>query len=276
MDKADLHLVRLVLNRREVLRVASRHRLPPGVDDGAILHAALAQLFAHSVERAVVPLHNFAVDDSIARVRNRPDLLFLLGYASLEADQLVNLMGPARTRLLVECQSRVMPPLPAGLRAGFRVRVCPVVRTRRFGDRERPVDRQGKPRPVEVDAWLAHRHTSGGFPPDGSDMPFAHSAKVWAEREQVYGDLLTRELAREGGVVVEEGPRLVAFQRTLMRRGGGTRQLIERPDATMEGVLRVVDPGQFWARLRRGIGRHRAFGFGTLLLRAPRMSPGKD
>jgi CRISPR system Cascade subunit CasE len=33
------------------------------------------------------------------------------------------------------------------------------------------------------------------------------------------------------------------------------------------GVLEVTEPGTFASSLARGIGRHRAFGFGMLLLR---------
>ena len=38
----------------------------------------------------------------------------------------------------------------------------------------------------------------------------------------------------------------------------------------MSGTLRVTDPAAFAAGLARGIGRHRAFGFGMLLLAPPR------
>ena len=41
----------------------------------------------------------------------------------------------------------------------------------------------------------------------------------------------------------------------------------EGPDAVLAGVLEVTDGEAFAALLRRGVGRHRAFGFGMLLLR---------
>jgi CRISPR system Cascade subunit CasE len=34
-----------------------------------------------------------------------------------------------------------------------------------------------------------------------------------------------------------------------------------------DGALEVTEPGTFASSLTRGIGRHRAFGFGMLLLR---------
>ena len=39
------------------------------------------------------------------------------------------------------------------------------------------------------------------------------------------------------------------------------------PDVVMQGRLRVSDPQAFAQLLARGVGRHRAFGFGMLLLR---------
>ncbi|MEE8524028.1 MAG: type I-E CRISPR-associated protein Cas6/Cse3/CasE [Thermoanaerobaculia bacterium] len=43
----------------------------------------------------------------------------------------------------------------------------------------------------------------------------------------------------------------------------------ERPDALLTGTLEVTDPDAFATLLARGVGRHRAFGFGMLLLRPP-------
>jgi CRISPR system Cascade subunit CasE len=59
----------------------------------------------------------------------------------------------------------------------------------------------------------------------------------------------------------------------VVRRGSfaadGRRPLRPQlgPDATFTGVLQVRDPDAFAGLLARGIGRHRAFGFGMLLLR---------
>jgi CRISPR system Cascade subunit CasE len=48
------------------------------------------------------------------------------------------------------------------------------------------------------------------------------------------------------------------------------RKLVKgRPAVTFEGTLTVTDGEQFEALLARGVGRHRAFGFGMLLLRPP-------
>jgi CRISPR system Cascade subunit CasE len=48
------------------------------------------------------------------------------------------------------------------------------------------------------------------------------------------------------------------------------RSVIGRRDVTFEGELQVADAAAFAALLARGVGRHRAFGFGMLLLRPSR------
>ena len=45
------------------------------------------------------------------------------------------------------------------------------------------------------------------------------------------------------------------------------------PDATLHGVLTVQDPVTFGRLIRNGIGRHKAYGYGMLLLRPPGKTP---
>ena len=45
------------------------------------------------------------------------------------------------------------------------------------------------------------------------------------------------------------------------------------PDATLNGTLRINDPNEFRTKLRTGIGRHKAYGYGMLLLRPPDSLP---
>ena len=68
---------------------------------------------------------------------------------------------------------------------------------------------------------------------------------------------------------------MTAFKRTRMLnrpigRDGRRRQSeTEGPDAVFRGRLRIEDDAGFTELLARGIGRHRAFGFGMLLLAPP-------
>ena len=82
-------------------------------------------------------------------------------------------------------------------------------------------------------------------------------------REGVYADWLAGRL--EGAARVEAA-RLARFCHHHAVRAG---RAIEGPDAVMHGALTIVDPGRFAAALATGIGRHRAYGYGMILLRPP-------
>ncbi|MBL8602070.1 MAG: type I-E CRISPR-associated protein Cas6/Cse3/CasE [Myxococcales bacterium] len=248
---SDLHLVRLVLDRRALARVAARHRHSQRLDAGYFLHAGLAQLFATSEAPAEVPLHTFAHDDLRADSVQDPTAVFLLAYADHDAQALRRAMNTAQD-VLRECQSRPMPAFEAGQRLGFRTRVCPITRTRTPGDRPLGIDARGKTKCREIDAFV---HAT-----------LSVSKETRVDREEVYTAWLRAQLTREGACTLD-AVRLTAFQREGMHRRGSPR--IERPNAVMEGALTVTDPAAFTALLARGIGRHRAFGFGMLLLGPP-------
>ena len=86
-------------------------------------------------------------------------------------------------------------------------------------------------------------------------------------REEVYRDWLAERLKRFGGARLElESATLVSFQRTrAVRRLRGAHS--EGPDALMRGTLEVTDGNAFGELLAGGVGRHRAYGYGMLLLR---------
>ena len=55
--------------------------------------------------------------------------------------------------------------------------------------------------------------------------------------------------------------------RLLRKAEGAGRRDFQRPQALLGGILQVQDGDAFHTLLARGIGRHRAFGYGMLLLR---------
>lgn len=92
-------------------------------------------------------------------------------------------------------------------------------------------------------------------------------------RGKVYSDWLEGRLRQSGAAL--EAVSLDAFKRVILMtrdrsNGGKLNRQTEGPEATMSGILRIIDPTVFAAALARGIGRHRAFGFGMLLLAPPR------
>jgi CRISPR system Cascade subunit CasE len=145
--------------------------------------------------------------------------------------------------------------IESGVRLGFSARACPVRRIARCG----PLTRER----AEVDAFLAKAWEVG------PDVPLG--------RNDVYCEWLRDELAKENAAEVLDVSvanfRLGHLQRRTHGEGRkGHRS--ERPDVTFEGTLVVRDTAAFGRRLARGVGRHRAFGFGMLLLKPAADSPG--
>lgn len=176
----------------------------------------------------------------------------LYGYAGVEDDALREAAAvyadPAQACILA-VDRLASKPMPAawrtGKRLGFETRVRPTVRRSRNAD-----CRPGK----ECDAFALE---AGLYPPGA--MP--------RSRQDVYGDWLSSQFDRRGGARLDdEHTRLVSFQRTRAVRKRHARPS-EGPDAVMRGVLTITDPEAFSRLLANGIGRHRAYGYGMLLLR---------
>jgi len=131
----------------------------------------------------------------------------------------------------------------AGRRLGFEVLACPVARKTGTG--------------VERDIFLHHADRA--------------SADTGLNRAKIYGDWLGGQL--DGAARLDQ-VELAGFRLARqLRRGrhddwdGRKNNRLTRPAALLQGVLEVRDGAAFHGRLARGIGRHRAFGYGMLLLR---------
>ena len=213
----------------------------------------------------------------------------LYGYGNADADELREAAAvcadPLQARILA-ADSMDTKPMPtewqAGRQLGFEVRIRPMVRLQRNLDRmsadklrlfredQRNGDKEFKPRPgMECDV----------FQWEALLQPKNEMART---REQVYAQWLAehlktrcrqdqgRDLPPKGGAALDmESVQLVSFQRTRAHRKLRRRH-IEGPDAVMRGVLTITDPEAFAETLRQGIGRHRSYGYGMLLLRPAR------
>lgn len=252
-----LHLVQLVPDTKALALFAHRAGLP-GQDQGYVLHRALRDAFG-----GLAPQPFRALD-----ALDRP--LKVLGYGPADEAGLREALALAQPDL-----DRVFPsdaiaakPMPAaftsGKLLGYEVRICPIVRTARQAG-------EGAPK-RELDAFV---HATIGLPCEQD-----------VDRESVYRHWLATRLIEGGAELIEAT--MVAFSltglvrrrhaspsgRTETREGGPQRlyaprgrTAARRPDATFRGRLRVTDPLRFAQLLARGVGRHRAFGFGMLLLR---------
>jgi CRISPR system Cascade subunit CasE len=229
-----LHFVRLALLPPQLMAFARRHGLLRHDDEGHgyVLHAWLAAMFG---PHAPKPFH---WDD------RRQELL---GYcpqpAAVLAEHAQAFALPQDWAVMI-ADSLASKPMPTTWRVGQRlqaeVRVCPVTR-RDDGEKDvflRAVDRLGDAVPPRAD---------------------------------VYADWFRRQW---GEAVAFEQLELLGHSRVrLLRRGrageGGSRaaRSIERPQASFRAVLAVRDGAAFNALLARGIGRHRAFGYGMVRLK---------
>ena len=185
----------------------------------------------------------------------------LYAYSALDADAL---RAAARIQALPDHLGVLHPdrleskPMPddwhVGQHLGFDLRTRPVRRLR--CDIETASGKIGKGK--EIDAFLLealrrHPSTSSGM------------ANAERTREAVYLDWLAERLT-PAATLDRSASRLVRFQRTLIARGNSGS---EGPDATFHGTLTVVDVAAFADLLSHGAGRHRAYGYGMLLLRSP-------
>ena len=133
-----------------------------------------------------------------------------------------------------------------GRKLGFEVLISPVARRSRDG-RER-------------DLFLHRADTAG---PAGG-----------LRREEVYVEWLAERLEEAAHLerATLEEFRLVRQLRQGERNADGSRRKARllRPHALVSGELTVKDGPTFAELLVHGVGRHRSFGYGMLLLRPPR------
>lgn len=252
----QIHLVRAVLDPRGLDRFVGGVGGPGrGVELGYAVHAYYAALFdcgaAASVRMAPKPFH--ANDSGGGGIT-------VLGYSRGSADTLRDraerFADPAAWAAAVcrvqDIVSKPMPErFPDGLEVAFEVRAAPTRRVKGRGPS--PRDR------AEVDAFLA---ATWQVAPD-----------VPVDREAVYRAWLEGELGRDGAAALVSveiaGFRWASVIRRTHGDGPTKRHESVRPDVTFRGVLKVRKPEAFSTLLARGVGRHRAFGFGMLLLAPP-------
>lgn len=231
-------------------------------DAGYALHVLLSATFGQS---ALQPFRLFAPS------RGRTATLY--AYSKFDATALKRIaqdvgtpdcLGVVKPSVI---QSKAMPmEFAHGRRLAFDVRVRPVRRLRNgFEDSQ---SGRAYSKGAEVDAFFLNAvrlFPAGGVEADKS------AAAAGETREVVYGKWLAERFGEAARI---EECRLAAFSRSRTLRGDGVGP--EGPDATLHGVLRVTTPERFPELLRKGVGRHKAFGFGMLLLRPNSSRPGVE
>ena len=246
MSSQALYLLHTQPDPQRLAAWAARQRLlDPHGDLGYAIHALLHAAFG---KHAPQPFRYLDADQGLlAYTRLSP--AELAQCAALAEPDVAGALGLGQT---VHHAGLSVRPFPtqwaAGHALGFEVRVRPVIREARTG-RER-------------DAFLAAIEKTGS-----SDL----------DRSEVYVQWLRELLARQGGAELLDAD-VTSYQMLGVTRKSQKSsadeprhsRLVSGPDAVVSGQLRVVDSQAFAQLLARGIGRHRAFGFGLLLLRSAR------
>ncbi len=238
MNNAPLFLIKVPLRADRLAGVARRRGIPlRQLDEGYLAHCVLSELWQ---EAAPAPFF----------LKGQGRCLDAWGYSHSSATELQqharDFGDPGVIEIIDDLESvssKEMPIFETGRVARFTVRVCPVVRLSGGG--------------AEVDAFLAKAL--------GDDEPTL--------REAVYREWFADRVdsVRHGFETLEVRV-LGMSRRKLVRRTQGqkrTATFLERPDVQLEGHLRVLDGLAFLRTLATGIGRHRAFGFGAIMLAAP-------
>ncbi len=230
----SLHLVRIPVHAPRLLRFAAENGITQEDETlGYTLHAWFAALFG---TQAPKPFRHFERRGEVLAYAHT-DAATLLERARAHAH-------PAAWAAL-DAEGMASKPMPETWPAGRRLRVevltCPV--TRKDGE--------------EKDVYLRALDRLGEDAPSRGEVYRAWFARQWgqaAHLERV--DLMG----------------MAARSRLLRRARNGTNRLriVERPQALFVVDAVIQDGEKFGELLARGIGRHRAFGFGMILLGPPR------
>lgn len=232
---SSLHMVRMVFDRGALMRFAAGQGLLR-IDDegnGYLVHAWLAALFGSNAPKP------FRVFEEPAEV---------LGYSCRDASALLDHASAFASPLaweVLRSDSLASKPMPSTWRQGARLAVevlaCPV--TRKDGH--------------EKDVFLRALDRVGDEA---------------GSREQVYIDWFRRQWS--DALVFEHVTLTGLSRRRMLRRTQSTTEEdarrtrgVERPVARFHAAACIDNVETFARLLERGLGRHRAFGLGMVLLR---------
>ena len=183
----------------------------------------------------------------------------LYAYSPFDESALRNMadtVAPPQTRSIIRPDKIRAKPIPSNFRAGQLLG---------FDLRTRPVRCLKKPVLNSNNETIA----KGEIDAHVLDMlprTFKHdspSARP-TSREQSYRRWLAERLAGAADVSVL----CISSLRTVMSPRHRNNSA-SGPDAVFHGELEIVDPKRFSHILQHGIGRHKAYGYGMLLLRPP-------
>ncbi|MGQ9725261.1 MAG: type I-E CRISPR-associated protein Cas6/Cse3/CasE [Thiobacillaceae bacterium] len=230
---SGLNLLRLPVRVPQLLRFAAEQGIKQDDTLGYTLHAWLAALFGATAPK---PFRYF---------ERRCELL---AYTPEPADVLLEraqAFASPQAWAALDAPGVASKPMPSTWRTGQHLRLTVLTC---------PIGRHAK---AEKDLYLRALDRLGEAAP---------------ERADVYRQWFIRQWAGAAQLSQVEIIGMQARSRLLRRARNGAHRLkvIERPQADFTAIAKVEDGQRFADLLARGIGRHRAFGFGMVLLAPPR------
>jgi CRISPR system Cascade subunit CasE len=265
MPDEPLFLVKVPLRAEKLAAIARRRQIGlRNLDDGYLVHCLFGELWQGDAPAPFV-------------LRGSGRRLDAWGYSRTAALALAKHALAFGDPAIVEAiasidaiSSKPMPRLETGRRVGFLVRVCPVIRlSKAVGSL-----RAGS----EIDVFLARCQAAGQHKGLSRETIYREWFVAQLGDATRCGAVLARATGvatgpAEDDVVQEAVLRVAAIGRVrLVRRTQGDVRVarwLVRPDVRLEGDLVVQDPDIFLRFLARGVGRHRAFGFGAMILVPP-------
>ncbi len=238
------YMVHAPIDVRALKKWAGQRRLAwrGTLDDGLALHVLLSGMFGKG---ALQPFRLYSSD------RRRGGAIY--AYSDDDEQSLQKMaaaVAPPESCSIVRPEGLRTKRMPQAFqvdqRLGFELRARPVRRVHE-DVRDARWDKVVK-KGAEVDAYWLDR-LRGEDPHE--------------RREQCYGQWLSARLGKAADVTECH---LQSFRRVRVVRG---RAIVEGPDAILRGNLVVQNTEEFARTLRQGIGRHKAYGYGMLLLRPP-------
>jgi CRISPR system Cascade subunit CasE len=231
---SDLHLLRIPVNPPHLLRFASQYGITQEDETlGYVLHAWLMALFGKLAPKP------FRYIDRRREV---------LAYASSDAKTLLDhaqTFASPQAWVALDPGGMASKPMPTAWKVGQHLRLEVITC---------PVSRQGED---EKDLYL---------------RALDHLGEAAPSRAAVYQKWFVEQWTDTARIDRVELLGLRARTRLLRRARNATNHLriVERPQALFGADAVIIDVERFAQRLSRGVGRHRAFGFGMVLLAPPR------
>lgn len=257
---SGLSMIDIQINEKELVKFAQYQRINTVRDEdmGYAVHAWLMAAFGDVAPKP----YRFMTPKRRAKPT---DVLRLFAYTCHTPSALKKALDKADPRILAVSSNTdvfAFKAMPAQWRQGasydFEALACPVTRRGKPNCGDKKTNN-------EKDVFLRAIDRAKALGQDTDQL----------DRCKVYCDWLVGQM---GNCVAINDLRVEGFRRVSMLRktrdreesGKRNQQKLERPLVLFTGTLEVANADGFSSLLARGVGRHRAFGCGMILLRPAR------